>query len=109
MKGRGLGRGVGAAMHRMARRSALLTLGLLTVALAGCSSPAPIPSPTPTVTPTASWSLAALGDSIPAGSAYDCTPYPQLSASDLSLPGAPAVTASNEAVGGYTSVDVVTN
>ena len=86
--------------------SALLTLALLTVALAGCSSPAPTPSATPTVTPTASWSLAALGDSIPAGTACDCTPYPQLSASDLSLPGAPAVTASNEAVSGYTSDDL---
>jgi lysophospholipase L1-like esterase len=55
----------------------------------------------------ATWSLAALGDSIPAGTACDCTPYPQLSALDLSLPGGPEVTASNEAVGGFTSFDVL--
>src|SRR4051812_50178413 len=69
--------------------------------LAGCASLAGSSSPTPTPT----WSLAALGDSIPAGTACDCTPYPQLSASDLSLPGGPAVMASNEAVGGFTSVN----
>src|SRR5436309_3259634 len=33
----------GAARHRMAGRSVLLTLGLLTVALAGCTSPAGSP------------------------------------------------------------------
>jgi lysophospholipase L1-like esterase len=87
----------------MARWLALLTVGLLTVALADCSSPAGSPSPTPTAT----WSLAALGDSIPAGTACDCTPYPQLSASDLSLPDGPAVTASNEAVAGFTSFNVL--
>ncbi len=102
----------------MPRRLALLALGLLTVALAGCTAPAASTSPTPAATrsaavaspsprPTATWSLAALGDSIPAGSACDCTPYPQLSASDLSRPGGPAVTASNVAVGGYTSSDVL--
>lgn len=83
----------------------MLALGLLTVALAGCSSPAEAPSPSPT--PAATWSLAALGDSIPAGTACDCEPYPQLSASDLSLPGGPAVSASNEAVSGFTSLDVL--
>lgn len=87
----------------MAIRLAVLTLGLLTVALAACSSPAGSPSPTP----TAAWSLAALGDSIPAGTACDCTPYPQLSASDLSSPDGPAVTASNEAVAGFTSFDLL--
>lgn len=81
----------------------MLTLGLLTLALADCTSPAANQSPTPTAT----WSVAALGDSIPAGTACDCTPYPQLSASDLSLPGGPAVTASNEAVAGFTSFNVL--
>lgn len=93
---------------RLTRRLALLTLGLLTVALADCTSPTASPSPTPTApTPTETWSLAALGDSIPAGTACDCTPYPQLSASDLSLPGGPPVTASNEAVAGFTSFNLL--
>jgi lysophospholipase L1-like esterase len=87
----------------MAQQLALLILGLLAVALAGCSSPADTPSPPPAPT----WSLAALGDSIPAGTACDCVPYPQLSASDLSPPSGPAVAASNEAVSGFTSLDVL--
>ncbi len=51
--------------------------------------------------------MVALGDSVPAGSACDCTPYPELSASELSPPAGPAVTARNEAVGGFTTVDVL--
>jgi lysophospholipase L1-like esterase len=49
----------------------------------------------------------ALGDSVPEGAACDCTPYPQLSASDLSLPGVREVPVDNLAVGGYTSDDVL--
>src|SRR4051794_30368457 len=30
------------------------------------------------------WQVVALGDSVPEGAACNCTPYPQLSASDLS-------------------------
>ena len=51
--------------------------------------------------------MVALGDSVPAGSACNCTPYPELSASELSPPGGPAVAARNEAVGGFTTVDVL--
>ncbi|MCG2623959.1 SGNH/GDSL hydrolase family protein [Arthrobacter sp. I2-34] len=87
----------------MARWLALLTLGFLAAVLAGCASPTGGSSPTP----TGAWSLAALGDSVPAGVACDCTPYPQLSASDLSSPDGPAVKAANEAVGGFTTVDVL--
>lgn len=44
---------------------------------------------------------------MPAGDACGCTPYPELSASDLSsMAGIPATT-SNEAVGGFTTVDVL--
>ena len=53
-------------------------------------------------------STVALGDSVPAGSACGCVPYPELSASSLTRPGGPAVTAANDAVGGYTTEDVLT-
>ena len=78
----------GVPRHRTARRLALLTLGLLTAALAGCTlTGGATQSANAPRAPTATWSLVALGDSIPAGTACDCEPYPQLSASDLSLPG----------------------
>lgn len=51
--------------------------------------------------------MVALGDSVPAGTSCDCTPYPELSASDLSPPSGPAVHAQNDAVGGFTSGDVL--
>jgi lysophospholipase L1-like esterase len=44
---------------------------------------------------------------VPAGTACNCTPYPQLSAADLSTPSGHQTTARNEAVPGYTSADVV--
>src|SRR5262245_45453131 len=69
------------------------------------SPSAPTGSPSPT--PTGAWSMVALGDSVPAGAACGCTPYPQLTASDLSPPAGPAVTAQNEAVNGFTTVDVL--
>jgi acyl-CoA thioesterase-1 len=53
------------------------------------------------------WPVVALGDSVPQGAACDCTPYPQLSAADLSVPGVREITADNLAVGGYTTQDVV--
>ncbi|HXF03099.1 MAG TPA: SGNH/GDSL hydrolase family protein [Arthrobacter sp.] len=71
--------------------------------LTGCAPQASSSSPTPPGT----WSIVALGDSVPAGDACGCTPYPELSASDLSsMAGIPATT-SNEAVGGFTTVDVL--
>lgn len=52
-------------------------------------------------------SVVALGDSVPEGAGCDCDPYPALSAKALSVPGTREVTATNDAVGGYTSADVL--
>lgn len=76
------------------------------------SSPAPSPTtPTESASPSAThgstWLIVALGDSVPAGTACNCTPYPQLSASGLSVPGVREVAADNRAVGGYTTDDVL--
>jgi acyl-CoA thioesterase I len=49
----------------------------------------------------------AVGDSVPAGAACKCTPYPQLSAADLSIPSVREITADNLAVAGYTTEDVL--
>ena len=76
----------------------LLAVGLL---LAGC---APIGAAAAHV---GGHPLAALGDSVPAGTACDCTPYPELSASALSTSEGRTVTAWNDAVAGLTSVGLL--
>jgi lysophospholipase L1-like esterase len=53
--------------------------------------------------------VVALGDSVPAGGGCSCTPYPQLSASSLTVPGTRDVAATNDAVNGATSSDVLTS
>ncbi|MFC4909510.1 SGNH/GDSL hydrolase family protein [Actinomadura gamaensis] len=52
-------------------------------------------------------SVVALGDSVPEGANCGCDPYPELSAKALTVPGTRQVTTTNEAVGGYTSADVL--
>jgi lysophospholipase L1-like esterase len=94
-----------------------LTAGL--VLLGGCAGTAASGTPSPpstsgsrTAPPTATphagaWSVVALGDSVPAGAGCDCTPYPQLSASLLTVPEHHEVAATNDAVSGATSSDVL--
>ena len=54
------------------------------------------------------WSIVALGDSVPHGTACGCTPYPELTGVDLGAPPERRVTVANDAVGGYTTNDVLT-
>jgi len=54
-----------------------------------------------------SWSLVALGDSVPRGTNCHCTPYPPLTARDLTRTSGDAVTADNDSVAGATSSDVL--
>ena len=49
----------------------------------------------------------ALGDSVPHGTACDCTPYPQLTGADIARIAGHPVEASNDAVPGYRSADVL--
>ena len=78
------------------------------------STSPPSTSPTSTSTPSAGdshqhdWSIVALGDSVPHGTSCGCTPYPELSATSLTEPATREVTATNEAVGGFTTADVLT-
>lgn len=82
--------------------------------LAGCglsSAAAPPVEPhtasSPHASHAAAWSLVALGDSVPAGGGCGCTPFPQLSASLLSVHHVREVSATNDAVNGATSTDVL--
>ncbi len=74
----------------------------LVLALAGCAI-----ALSPTKPSSASSSIVAVGDSVPAGSACNCVPYPELTASSLTQEDSHVVTAMNDAVGGYTSEDVL--
>lgn len=105
----------------MRRKTGWRCTGVLMLLVAGCASGGPavtkLPASSPATTqPTqtssvtahgGAWSVVALGDSVPVGSACGCTPYPQLSASDLSVPGLREVLADNLAVAGYTTADVL--
>ena len=53
------------------------------------------------------WSIVALGDSVPRGTNCDCRPYPSLSADDLAAATKRSVTPTNDAVAGATSASVL--
>jgi lysophospholipase L1-like esterase len=93
----------------MVRRLAALALVVL---LAGCSATHATNGRSPSTAGSSpdmagAWSLVALGDSVPAGTGCDCTPYPELSASELSPSGGPEVAVTNDAVAGFTTSDVL--
>ena len=64
-------------------------------------------SSTGTSTSSKTWSIVALGDSVPSGHNCNCRPYPQLSASGLAATTGQTVTAANDAVAGYTTTNVL--
>ena len=80
----------------------------LTAACGGSSSNSTSePSSTATSSTSRTWSIIALGDSVPSGYNCNCTPYPQLSANGLTTSTGQTVTATNDAVAGYTTTDVL--
>ena len=90
----------------------LSAIGLSLVAvgvLAACGSSSKsstAPPSTSTATTAKTWSIVALGDSVPHGTNCNCTPYPPLTASGLASGTGQKVTASNDSVPGYTTSDV---
>jgi acyl-CoA thioesterase-1 len=101
----------------MGRQWALYAVAVFTITLlvSGCtsrpstSSPSASPvgsSATSSMSPQV-WSVVALGDSVPRGTNCRCTPYPELSATSLTVSGTREVAATNDAVGGVTSADVL--
>jgi lysophospholipase L1-like esterase len=80
----------------------VIAIGLVGLA-AACGG-----SSTDTATTTSrAWSIVALGDSVPSGYNCHCTPFPQLSAKGLTSTTGQSVTATNDAVAGYTTVNVL--
>jgi lysophospholipase L1-like esterase len=86
----------------------------LVVVLAGCGSSNRSGQAATTTTTSTSVpalvtikTMTALGDSVPFGTACNCTPYPTLSAADLAHAAGHDVTMANDAKPGYTSADVV--
>ena len=73
----------------------------------GSSSSSSSSSSTSTAAASRSWSIVALGDSVPSGYHCNCTPYPQLSAKGLAATTGQTVTATNDAVAGYTTSNVL--
>jgi lysophospholipase L1-like esterase len=71
------------------------------------SSPAPASSAATSPAPASPGSIVALGDSVPRGTNYDCRPYPPLTADDLATATERSFTATNDAVAGATSADVL--
>jgi lysophospholipase L1-like esterase len=81
---------------------ALIVLGC---AVTACSSSSPEAGTSTGAART--WSVVALGDSVPRGTNCDCTPYPPLTADGLMASSGQAVAATNDAVAGYTTEDVL--
>jgi lysophospholipase L1-like esterase len=84
----------------------------LVVTLAGCGGSHRYSSTPNTTTISAPavasiQAMTALGDSVPFGTACNCTPYPGLSAADVAHVAGHNVTMANDAQPGYTSADVV--
>lgn len=76
-------------------------------AACGSSSNSGSSSSTTTAGESRAWSIVALGDSVPSGYNCKCTPYPSLSAKGLTATSGQTVTATNDAVAGYTTSDVL--
>ena len=83
--------------HLLASLTALLALGCAAAACSDVSSASSVQRQ----------SVVALGDSVPRGTHCDCRPYPPLTADDLTAASRKTVTATNDAVAGYTTADVV--
>jgi lysophospholipase L1-like esterase len=90
------------------RLIAVIALSGLTAACGGSPSASPSTSASSTTsTSSRAWSIVALGDSVPSGYHCNCTPYPQLSAAGLTSTTGQTVTATNDAVAGYTTANVL--
>ena len=86
--------------------SAVAGLVALTCVAAACSTSLPQTNKTRTSASVTS-SVVALGDSVPRGTNCDCTPYPRLTADDLTSSTGRRVTETNDSVEGYTTSNVL--
>ena len=89
----------------IALASAVTSCGRSTASPSTASSVAA--SSTSTLTSSRSWSIVALGDSVPRGTNCGCRPYPPLTADGLTATSGKKVTATNDSVAGYTTSNVL--
>lgn len=84
-----------------------IALVCVTGACGGSAPSSTSTSSTSTSAAAHTWSLVALGDSVPYGTNCGCRPYPLLTGDGLTERTGRTVTAANEAVPGYTTSDVI--
>jgi acyl-CoA thioesterase-1 len=89
----------------LAALAVLAVTGCLTAACGSSSDSTASSASTAATSQTRS--IVALGDSVPSGYHCNCTPYPQLSAEGLATSTGQTVTATNDAVAGYTTSNVL--
>lgn len=90
--------------------SALAGLLMLGCIVAGCATSPTPPRARATASASGSpqtWSIVALGDSVPRGTNCHCTPYPPLTAQGLTASSGRTVTAANDSVAGATTSTVL--
>jgi lysophospholipase L1-like esterase len=90
----------------LSRACAVTGLIALSLVASACSASSKSKSVTSTSAPK-TWSIVALGDSVPRGTNCKCTPYPPLTAEGLTTTSGQNVTASNDSVGGATTASVL--
>jgi len=91
--------------HRLGRALVVvLAAGCLAV---GCASTTTGSTTTDAAPAAKTHSIVALGDSVPRGTNCNCTPYPPLTAAGVSNASGDKVTATNDAVAGYTTKNVL--
>ena len=89
---------------------ALAVLIALSCAATGCSASSPGSKASPSTRASGAqrtWSIVALGDSVPRGTNCDCQPYPPLTAEGLTASSGRTVTATNDSVAGFTTANVL--
>jgi acyl-CoA thioesterase I len=98
------------------RRTGAVAFALLAVVCVtgGCSTSSPESNAASTASSSSgessqprTWSIVALGDSVPRGTNCDCTPYPPLSADGLTVSTGHTVKATNDSVAGATTSSVL--
>jgi lysophospholipase L1-like esterase len=92
---------------RCRRFGGLTVLIALVCVSSGCGTSSESSSSASTSAASRTWSIVALGDSVPSGYKCHCRPYPQLSADGLTATTGQTVTATNDAVAGYTTSNVL--
>jgi lysophospholipase L1-like esterase len=85
----------------------VIVVSILATACGSSSGSASSSSTGTTTSSSRTRSIVALGDSVPSGYYCRCTPYPQLSAKGLTETTGQTVTATNDAVAGYTTSNVL--